>query len=66
MSAGSGGGDDHVFYFEYSQSTSPWILTRVEKELSGYAHSEDDRGGTWLPKDFGIVKFSEFDRRPFQ
>jgi hypothetical protein len=66
VSAGSGGGDDYVFYFEYSQAASKWILTRAEKQLSGDAHSEDDRGHTWLPKDFGVVNFGEFDRRQFQ
>lgn len=64
-SAGSGGGDEHVFYFEYSQSASTWILTRAEKEITGTV-SEDDRGGSWLPKDFGLITFGEFDRRQFE
>ena len=44
-STGSGGGNDHVFYFEYSQSASTWVLTRVDKEITGTA-SEGDRGGS--------------------
>jgi hypothetical protein len=64
-SAGSGGGVDHVFYFEYSKPAGTWILTRAERELTGNAHAEYERGGTWVQKDFGRIEFSEFDRRRF-
>jgi hypothetical protein len=66
LSAGSGGGDTYVFYFEYSPAESTWILTRAEKSLSGYAHSDDDHGGKWLPRDFGLITFAEFNKAKFR
>jgi hypothetical protein len=28
--------------------------------------SNDDHGGTWLPKDFGLITFAEFNKQKFQ
>lgn len=65
-SAGSGGSDTHVFYFQYSTRDKTWLLTRVEKVLTGYAHSNDDSPYTELPSDFGRVTVAEFDLQRFQ
>jgi hypothetical protein len=65
VSAGSGVGDSHIFYFEYMQLENTWVLTRAEKEITGTA-SADDRGGKWSQKDFGAITINEFDRRRFQ
>jgi hypothetical protein len=35
VSAGSGCGDSHVLYFEYSPAQSTWILAPAEKGLTG-------------------------------
>lgn len=64
-SAGSGGGDTYLFYFEYSPREQTWLLTRVQKDLFGYAHSEDDNPYTRLPRDFGRVTIADFNLRAF-
>jgi uncharacterized protein len=64
-SAGSGGGDTYVFYFQYSPHERIWFLTRAEKVLTGYAHSSDDDPYTELPKDFGRITIEDFDLQRF-
>lgn len=64
--AGMGGGDTHVFYFQYSPHERTWLLTRVEKELTGYAHSDDDVPYAELPDEFGRITIQNFDLRRFK
>jgi hypothetical protein len=64
--AGTGGGDTHVFYFLYSPRERTWFLTRVEKELTGYAHSDDDVPYTELPDEFGRISIQNFDLQRFK
>lgn len=63
--AGSGGGDAYAFDFQWSPSDNTWLLIRVEKELSGYAHTTDDHGFVRLPKDFGRITINQFDFHAF-
>jgi len=65
-SAGSGGGDVLKFYFEYSPSESTWLLTRAEKSLVGYAHSDDDQAYVQRPGDFGHLTIADVQSKQFQ
>ncbi len=63
---GSGGGDIYTYYFQWSAADGTWLLTRAEKTLEGYAHTDDDHAFVQHPKDFGRVTLGEFDTKPFE
>jgi uncharacterized protein YecT (DUF1311 family) len=63
---GSGGGDVWTIYFQWSPPDATWLLSRVDKQLVGPGHAEDDIAYVQRPSDFGRITLARFNLDRFE